>query len=254
MKITKHISFYFLLDRLCYINRIIDETYNYEYITDIFIHTNLVSLDINMFNKYTNGILNIIYHDLTNINPFYLTWKCRDLLKQQKDDYDIFMYIEDDILVPCNAIKYWLKYNKDLIDIQYNLGFVRIEIKDNIEYITDLTTPLDLDLDSIINLNETTYCINNKNPYCAFWIYNKEEFTKFINSKYYDISNIINYGIRESSAIGLHGISTNWYLNTVIPYMNNKLIDDCKIYHMPNNYATDNNTPFAKIKFDNAIM
>ena len=86
-----------------------------------------------MFNKYTNGILNIIYHDLTNINPFYLTWKCRDLLKQQKDDYDIFMYIEDDILVPCNAIKYWLKYNKDLIDIQYNLGFIKVEVKHNIE-------------------------------------------------------------------------------------------------------------------------
>lgn len=37
MKITKHISFYFLKERIIYINRIIDETNTYEYRTDVFI-------------------------------------------------------------------------------------------------------------------------------------------------------------------------------------------------------------------------
>ena len=85
MKITKHISFYFLEDRKKYINNIINETNKYEHTTDIFIHTNDADLNENAFNKYTNGIIKIIYHDLSNIHPFYLTWKCRDLLKQQKD-------------------------------------------------------------------------------------------------------------------------------------------------------------------------
>ena len=75
-----------------------------------------------------------------------------------------------------------------------------------------------------------------------------------MNSKYYDIRNILNYDIREQSAIGLHGSGTNWYKNTLIPISNNKLIEDCKIYHMPNNYVLNKNTPFATIKFDEAIQ
>ena len=36
--------------------------------------------------------------------------------------------------------------------------------------------------------------------------------------------------------------------------VNDKLIDDCKIYHMPNNYVVNNDTLFATIKFDEAII
>ena len=249
MKITKHISFYFVMDRIIYINNIIDETNKYEHRTDIFIHTNNIDLEEGMLNNYTNGYIKIIYHDLSNIHPFYLTWKCRDLLQEQQHDYDIFIYIEDDMLVPYKAIKYWLEYNESLIEMSYNVGFVRIEVNNNVEYITDLT----IKLRNTINLNEKLYCINNQNPYCAFWIYNKNEFNKFVNSKYYDINNNSIYGIREASAFGLHGLDTDWYRNTLIPVINNKLIEECKIYHMPNNYANDSNTQFAKLKFDDVL-
>jgi len=250
MKITKHISFYFVMDRVIYINNIIDATNKYEYETDIFIHTNFKDLKKEMFNNYTNGCIKIIYHDLTNIHPFLLTWKCRELLYQQKNEYDIFMYIEDDILVPYKAIKYWLEYNKKLIEMNYNLGFVRIEVENNIEYLTDLCEEK---FDTILNLDGKRYCVNNKNPYCAFWIYNKDEFNNFVNSKYYNCRNIDGYSTREQSAIGLHGSYTPWYKNTLIPIVNNKLIDDCKIYHMPNNYVNNKESMFATIKFDEAI-
>jgi len=249
MKITKHISFFYIQSRIQYINKIIDETNKYDYITDIYIHTNKNDLDINNFNKYTNGIIKIVYHDLSNIDPYKLTWLCRELLYQQKDDYDIFMYIEDDMLIPNNAINYWIKYNERLIEKGYNLGFIRIETNNNEEYITDLYGE---QFDTIICVDDITYCVNNKNPYCAFWIYNKKEFNKFVSSKYWDISNITGYETREQSAIGLHGTGTNWYKSTLIPIHNNKLIESCKIYHMPNNYVT-NNSKFATILFNNAI-
>lgn len=251
MRITKHITFYYLEERIIYINNIIDETNKYEYITDIFIHTNNDLLKENSFNKYTNGCIQIIYHNLLNINPHYLTWKCRNLLLQQKNNYDIFMYIEDDILVPYKAVKYWLKYNEKLIDNNYNLGFVRIEVENNIEYTLDIFKKMN----TIINLDETIYCINNINPYCAFWIYNKNEFNNFVNSKHYDLYNIDDgLHIREKSAFGLHDdINTKWYKNTLIPIINNKLIEDCKIYHMSNNYIIQKHNSFSTIKFDEAI-
>jgi hypothetical protein len=155
------------------------------------------------------------------------------------------------MLVPIEAIKYWLKYKDFLLKMNYNLGFLRIEVNNNIEYITDL---YDERLDTFINLNDKKYIVNNKNPYCAFWIYDNNEFNKFINSNFYNIKNIKGYGIREKSAIGLHGVETNFYKNTLIPLIDNKLCIDCKIYHLPNNYVNDNNTKFATIKFADALI
>jgi len=253
MLITKHITFFYLEDRKCYINRIIEETNRYELTTDIFIHSNYIHLKETDFIKYTNGVIKVVYHDLSNIDPFYLSWKCRELLEKQRHEYDIFMYIEDDILVPSKAIKYWLEYNEKLIEHNCNLGFVRIEVENNVEYITDI---LAVKFDTLGTIDNTTYCINNINPYCAFWIYNKSEFNKFVDSPYYDINYIMKtacYGTRESSAMGLHGIAIKWYKYTLIPLVNNKLTDACKIYHMPNNYVTNKDSGFATIKFDEAL-
>ena len=155
------------------------------------------------------------------------------------------------MLVLNKAIKYWLKYKDVLLNMNYNLGFLRIEVNNNIEYITDLYAER---LDTLINLNDKKYIVNNKNPYCAFWIYDKNEFNKFINSNFYNIKNIKGYGIREQSAIGLHGVETRFYKNTLIPLIDNKLCNDCKIYHLPNNYVNDNNTKFATIKFDDTLI
>jgi hypothetical protein len=152
--------------------------------------------------------------------------------------------------VPYEAIKYWIEYNEKLTQMNYNVGFLRIEVENNIEYITDLPGKK---FDTIIKLNGETYCVNNINPYCAFWIYNKKEFNKFVDSKYYNIHNIKGYDIREQSAVGLHGDKTNWYKNTLIPTVENKLIPECKVYHMPNNYVLNKTTNFATIKFDESI-
>lgn len=253
MKAVKHISFFYIENRLQYVNNIIAATNKYELETDLFIHTNVETLSSASFLQYTNGELRIIYHDLSNINPFYLTWKCRELLKIQRSEYDIFMYVEDDILVPYKAIEYWLKYNEKLLEYNYNLGFVRIEVgSDHEEYITDLCGEFDK-IDRFIDIGAEKYGINNKNPYCAFWIYNKKEFNRFVESEYYNIQNIPGYYIRESSAIGLHGNSNYWYKHTLIPIIEDKLIEDCKIYHMSNNYVSDNSNSFATVKFTEAL-
>ena len=253
MKIAKHISFYFILDRFIYINKIIAETNKYLHQTDIFIHTNNKFLFTNDFDNYTNGQIKIICHDLSGIDHHYLTWKCRDLLKQQRHDYDIFMYIEDDILVPYKAVKYWEERNEKLIKDNYNLGFVRVEVgNDCVEYITDFPGK---QLSKCITLDSEVYCINDVTPYCAFWIYNRHEFNKFVDSKWYDLNNIIYFSncIREKSAFGLHLFSTEWYKNTLIPIIDNKLVDECKIYHMANNYVNDKSNNWGTVKFSEAF-
>lgn len=249
--IAIHVSFFYIESRIQYVNRIIDATNQYDCVADIYIHTNIPELEPSLLSRYTNGSLLIISHDLSLEHPFYLTWKCRPLLKTQMDDYDAFMYIEDDILVPWKAIQYWINNNERLIAQNYNLGFLRIEIAaDGEEYISDLYGER---LDTIIQLDDgLPYCLNNKNPYCAFWIYNKAEFKRFAENPYYDIQKIPDYAIREKSAIGLHGIQNYWYKGTVIPIVGDGLAVDCRVYHMPNNYVVDD-SPFATIRFEDAI-
>ena len=250
MKITKHISFFFIADRIQYLNTIIDETNTYKFVTDIFIHTNNPHFNKTHLNNYSNGNLCVVYHDLSGIHPYYLTWMCRGMMKRQMDDYDIFMYIEDDILVPNKAIEYWINYTEQIEEDNYNLGFLRIERDNkNEEFITDLKRGEFFYKQ--ISIKENSYCVNDINPYCAFWIYNKKEFKRFANSEYYDINNIDGYKYREGSAIGLHGLKTNWFKATVIPLIHNSLHDDCKIYHLPNNYARNEKETFGKVKFAN---
>ena len=260
MKITKHITFFYIEERIQYLNKIIHETNNYKYHTDIFIHTNTFDWNMSLLNKYTNGNIQMVLHDLTNENPFYLAWKCRDLLYNQRNDYDIFMYIEDDILVPWISIQYWLEHNEFLIEHNLNLGFLRIEINDTDgeEYTTDVHK-----LDTYIELDKE-YCINNNNPYCAFWIYNNKEFNRFVNSKYYNLksTDISQSYIREMSAIGLHAHMSDWYKGilipfwykgTVIPLIDGKLDNRCKIYHLPNNYTNNPHTYFGKVKYKDIL-
>lgn len=251
-RICIHICFFYIESRLDYIRRIFEETNKYHYTADIFIHTNVYkAIPPEILNLYNNGNITIMVHDLTGENPFYLAWKCRDLMKLQKNDYDIFMYIEDDILVPAAAIKYWEKYRAK-IPANWNLGFLRIEVDEkNDEYVTDLRRKIH---ETIRDEQNQVYFINSENPYCAFWIYDKETFSKWTENDLYDIPNIRGYEIRESSAIGLHGLWTNWYSCTVLPldeFIEKNIHSDCRIYHMPNNYIGSGE--FAKYLFTEIV-
>lgn len=247
MKITKHICFYYCEDRFKYLNRIIDEVNTYKYTTDIFIHTNMNFPYEKVLHANTNGSLMLVLHDLKGDNPHKLTWRCRHLLQQQKDLYDIFIYVEDDILIPTETIQYWVKYKDLVMKHGYNLGFLRIERDEGgVEHITDLwtqdpSTPEGY-LTEGLELESNQFVKNTVNPYCAFWIYDAKEFHRFVESPYYDLEKSFNvfhshgYYMRESSAIGLHDKYLHWYKGTILPLQNGTLDPCCKVYHLPNNY------------------
>jgi len=241
-KISKNICFYFKQDRIQYINRIIEETNKYNLRTDIFIHTHL-DFSLDLLTDFNNGNIKIIHHDLSNdshfnSNPFIFPYYIRDFIKKQENDYDIFIYVEDDILIKKEALLYWLEYKDKLIKNNYNLGFFRIEVDDKgDEYTTDNSTSPDGTcsqyLSNTVTLDDELFIINDANPYCAFWIYDKIEFRKYINSDRYNDCD----WSRECVAFGLHMPGINWYKGTIIPLQNNKLPNKCRVYHMPNNYV-----------------
>ena len=85
MKITYHINFYYNENRIHYLFKIINECSKYRYNTDIFIHTN-IDFQITNLIKYDNGIVKLIVHDISKMNPYKLTWMCRETMKKQIND------------------------------------------------------------------------------------------------------------------------------------------------------------------------
>lgn len=299
MKLAVHITFFYrdeklddrwtnAKDKFPYLKKIINEYNQYPVNVDIYIHTNkrFDLLDLK-YNEYKNGKIQLIKHNLYKYSLFkgknyYLTWASRKTIKRQRNDYDFFIYQEDDIFIPINAFKYWQTNKGDCLKNNYNLGFLRIELKDEIEYVSDL----DMKIDKIINLDKKEYVINDVNPYCAFWIYDKTELNKWIESKFWDLKNIHGKGAivsnklekiglnnfpflrylaysfknkrpdsaMEASAIGINGLNLGWYKYTVLPVKNNKVDNDCRVYHLSNYYANEYDTKMGTIEFDKIIL
>ena len=237
MKIVVHICSFNgknYKERFSYLKKIVQSYNEIDKNIQVFIHTNKIT------SKYKVKKANYILHNLKNENPFYLAWKCRPLIEKQKNEFDYFIYSEDDILFTKKNFKYWLDFKDICLKHNYNLGFLRIEKKDK-SFSTDLFQKMKYKT----FIKGKKFVVNNINNYCAFWIYDKIEINNFINTKYWKFkwkgkSMYAFYGIREMSAIGWHGKNMSRYIATVIPLYNEKLNSGCYINHLSNNHALSN--------------
>jgi len=253
MKVSAHIAYYHYSDektsgkRSKYLISMINDYFNQwevEHI-DIFIHTNTEDAKIiqNSFLYKSHIQLYFIVHNLSNENPHNLTWKHRELMVTQKDKYDIFLYLEDDIGIPYKAFKYWLDYKHIINSINFDIGFIRIEKNDNNEiFCTDIL--LKCELYPLIN-TDMTFAWNHQH-YCAFWICDKDTLVDFMNSKYWNKHGFFPEGYgkpehpefsRESAASGYK--MSYPYPGSLFPVDNNtkKILDICFVYHLANNYV-----------------
>jgi len=267
MKIATHITFFYDKTRIQYLEKVVNNLLDInskDKNIHIHIYTNHFFYVFNKRNK------NIIYHrfgykknwrwqfpfdHIINkiglkcfVHPFYLSWENRKYVEKYIEKYDVQMYIEDDILFTKDTFLYWLENYKNVNKNGYNLGFLRIEYdKNGVSYFSDLWEKPN----NIIEIDSKKYIENAVNPYCAFWIYEKDELKEFIKSQEWKF-NFVRYNIREKSAIGWHGKDMTRYKGTIIPLIlneKNKLQIDtrCTVHHLPNNYIGHN--AFCTIKF-----
>jgi hypothetical protein len=189
------------------------------------------------------------------VNPCFITWDNRKYVHKFIDDYDVQMYIEDDIGFNIKTFDYWLNYKELCLKNDYNIGFLRYEQGcDGKMFSSDLLkTP-----DKLVILDGNLFTLNDVEPYCAFWIYDKSELSKFIHSEEYRFKfKDRRYYIMEMSAIGWNSITMKRYKGTVIPLVKCSLDntymahEDCYVNHLPNNYYASRVTPLPlRYKFN----
>ena len=133
MSISIHIPFYNPnpekkeghrnLRRFDYLKENIENLKTLSIKNDIFVHTHNEFLDDKKLDA------KIIKHKINDIDldRGYLTWKCRPLMEEQKNDYEYFLYLEHDIKFSENNLQYWQKHQELLNKKNYHLGFLIYE-------------------------------------------------------------------------------------------------------------------------------
>ena len=208
-----HIAFHYVPERIEVLKKTIGYLRTWEVETlDIYVHSNVE--DPELF----QGVTWICHQDLEH--PFALTWLPVETIKTQIDQYDFFVYLEDDIGIPKSAFELWKLYPSP------QLGFIRKNI------ITD-------EYDDIVSAG---YTIENAftetdNPsildfkggtlYKAFWINTnyqmKEYLSVYEDTTMVDIRNNLPWS-RERAAFG----NTCWF-KTV--FIKNEL-ENSIVWHM----------------------
>jgi hypothetical protein len=264
MKIAAHITYFFVEQRLVYLQQVIDDLSKMPHDVDIYIYCNKKDLKqmLKPSNKifyktfpyrksgmlgYNNGLWNKLGLTIL-VHPFHLSWENRKVVEGLIETYDVQIYLEDDINFTSENFNYWLAHKDICLNADYNLGFLRFEYDttNHEKRLADIA----IVPQNKISINDQLFLVNDINPYCGFWIYDRKELMEFIKSEEWKFKFKM-YSIREKSAIGWHGTEMNRYKATILPIIQYQqdtylLPRDSMIHHLPNTYIT--NPVISKVK------
>jgi hypothetical protein len=168
------------------------------------------------------------------------------------------MYLEDDIEIKEENINYWLEARIALR--QHNLipSFIRYEIKDSVEapFCTDITQPIEFLKLPKVKMSDSYFYLNLPQPYQGMYLLDRE----LAQEHFYGESSSPDFGkwrIRERAAQGLTflNVPAGFFSRNLVGYhFLDKSIDLRSLIHnVPNNYANNPKTKFAKISVKELI-
>lgn len=162
-------------DNLCKVISNIQTHYKCKY--DLVVHTNNEEGKQQILNKFQN--INIIVCNNLE-HPYFLTWQHRSYMIDKIDQYDAFIYVEDDIVIKYEQLINHLKNLNDLWP-NYVPVLVRYEFnKHNERYSVDSIEPFKLRSENIIQNNNVFYC-NVGMYYSGCWSLTKPILKELIN-------------------------------------------------------------------------
>lgn len=219
-------------DRVKYLNKVLLNIYEtYKCSFDIIIDSN------EWYPPELNGD-NIKWQQHKNLShPFHLTQMHRQHFKDNIDNYENFMYIEDDMKFPYeNYLSYLEKFK--FMYPKYIPSFIRIEYKDGQEYVSDVPVSQNITADKIISFGERRFfAIPFPFHYHAFWVMPQKELKESLTTDFTKLDDsrerAATYPMWELKKIGLVEIE----LTGNIGNLNYQVKQDCYSYHLPNNYA-----------------
>ncbi len=237
------IAFHYSEERLKYLYEVLKNITLYNCGVEIIIDTN--TFNIEHLNRIPN--ITVFVHQKLE-HPFHLTWIHRQHIKNNIDNYNVFMYIEDDEVVPyLNYLNYIENFK--LLWPNNVPSFVRIEVKDMVEYVSDIPKQIEPH-DGLYWIHSGTNKIFAIIPfpinYHGFWIMPQKELKESMKENF----------VRLSDGREFAAMYVGWELGkaTLLQIENGVISKKCYSYHLPNNYALSEGTPNGKIKPENIFL
>lgn len=184
-------------------------------------------------------------------HPFALTRAHRQHMQEQVNAgaFDVFMYLEDDIVIPWRSFAAWLADNACVYRAGYLRGFLRVEkAEDGRVVAVDFKT---VTSDPVFFRIGTRYYFVPEYPYHACWVYDRVQMRDFMASGVWKDRDDAPHMMRERAAFGMATWGSRFHGKTVVPVEPDGTIpEEAFNYHVPNNYCADPDSPFAKIPID----
>jgi hypothetical protein len=246
------LAFHYAQNRTKYLIQCLENYSQYKnYNVTIIIDTNSSESRTAILNLgcFAKSIDVVVHNELDH--PYLLTWMHRRHFKKNINEYDYFMYAEDDIIVKEESFSQYIE-NFNLVWPRYVPSFIRVEELDGVKYNVDSIEVEVATKNNIIRVDGKTF-LSLKYPYHAFWIMPKNPLKKSLNKaftipKYHDNKYTF---CREFAAS-----YPMWQLfkKPIVMLDSRYQIDErCFSFHISNNYSSDPSTLHGKIQVDQLI-
>ncbi len=262
-KIAVHMPFYWRESKSTETTRLADErvkliekilkdyigTWNVRKV-DLFVYSNTDRAKI--LDQFQTELISISYrfYDFTYEDPRLLVWKCRPVIQAQKEDYDIFIYIEDDIGIPFETLQYWWEWKDSLHIKKKDVGLMLVETLNQKDlYSSNVLAP-----SAYLPFSERGQSfVHLPMRYCASWIVDQKELKEFLNSVYWDFHCYYPHGPSKWSSFPCESAGIGYklsYEHCAFPTENGKLSRKCFVYHLSNTYIQKEGTKLGKLRVE----
>jgi hypothetical protein len=169
-----------------------------------------------------------------------LVFEPRQYILNHLDEYDYFLYNEDDIFISTDCLNFAIEINDKLIkhNLQYNVGFLRYELENNIPEFVDLSPYNSIhlggngvsDIIRYITQIGSDYYFNSWNPHSGNFLFSKDQIKLLLDNGNFPTNASATFaGILESGATGFHKVIRKYtpvseYKKLMVHHMSNKYI------------------------------
>lgn len=188
-------------------------------------------------------------------HPFELTWVHKNLLRSWLatgvNDSNLFIYIEDDIVLNSNNLSYFTKYLPLLRKHRLIPSFLRYEIANGSARSVDFTQPQLVGGRRRIRLGGYDF-INPSNPYWAGYILDKSLADEYVKSDSFDLNRSksrSDWEVRERAAMGLtwEDPPVGFKSRYVVPLVDAQPAEDCLVWHCSQTYQSAAHAKFGRL-------
>lgn len=195
-------------------------------------------------------------------HPFLLTWSHRPYietwLEERDKESDLFVYLEDDIVLTRENVEYFLKYAPVLRPHRLIPSFFRYEMRDGRKMAVDLSRPQFPVLSRTVAIDGLTF-VSPSNPYCASYILDKNLGREFVQSRSFDLiksREVKKWQVRERAAMGLayEGVPRGFKSRHVMPLRGLQPDPRCMVWHCAQNLSERPDLPFGKLAVSDSFV